>query len=494
MNLQEKLLSYVAAFNREDEELYQNEIPNDKALSFLREEIPLFECPDPDIERSYYFRFWSYRKHLRKTKYGYAVTEFLPRVSWADPETNIIHAAVAHHVNEGRWLKNADRYLMSYLRHLLSHPALSHLYSAPMLDAILHLTQMRGLSVDRTLFAEMEAYYKEWEDTHRLANGMLYSIDNEDAMEKSVSGTTPAGVARPGIRPTLNSYMAADAAALASFAEALGDREKATYYRTRSEALRTAINDTLWRDGFYRACHADTLEALPAALAGFDSPMEEIGAIPFLYGIPPAERDEALLLFGDRAIFRAPHGITTCDMREPRYLEEHDHECLWNGYVWPYATSQTLGALLAAARRNAGDDRYKALFFELLSEYAANHKIEKDGKTLPWIDEVMHPESGDWHSRSYLEAHGWIRYGENHYERGKDYNHSAFCDLVLSALTGADLSADGVPQFSPVIPDSWNDYRIENLYLYGKRYTVTYDKDGTRYGRGTGFIVTTEEP
>ena len=57
-------------FNLDDEEVYTNAFSNKSALWSIGREIPLFECPDEDIERTYYFRWWTYRKHLRRTKDG----------------------------------------------------------------------------------------------------------------------------------------------------------------------------------------------------------------------------------------------------------------------------------------------------------------------------------------------------------------------------------------------------------------------------------------
>ena len=57
------------------------------------DKIPLFECPDEDIERTYYFRWWTYRKHFRKTSVGWVVTEFLPdrgrKVPWIDENLDL---------------------------------------------------------------------------------------------------------------------------------------------------------------------------------------------------------------------------------------------------------------------------------------------------------------------------------------------------------------------------------------------------------------------
>ena len=53
------LKKYVDQFNADDEELYAH-IPNKDAFAFLEKNIPLFECPDNEFERTYYFRWWTY--------------------------------------------------------------------------------------------------------------------------------------------------------------------------------------------------------------------------------------------------------------------------------------------------------------------------------------------------------------------------------------------------------------------------------------------------
>ena len=81
---------YVPEFNRYDEELYTNAIPNSAAEAFLRENAPSFTCPDKDVERTYHFRWWTYRKHIKKSSDGgWVVTEFLPPVPWAGTFTTI---------------------------------------------------------------------------------------------------------------------------------------------------------------------------------------------------------------------------------------------------------------------------------------------------------------------------------------------------------------------------------------------------------------------
>ena len=42
---------------------------------FLSAHIRLFECLDKELERTYYFRWWMFRKHLKPTPDGWVITE-----------------------------------------------------------------------------------------------------------------------------------------------------------------------------------------------------------------------------------------------------------------------------------------------------------------------------------------------------------------------------------------------------------------------------------
>ena len=59
--MKELLKKYVDEFNANDDELYINEVPNANAYEWLSERIPLFECSDKQLEKTYYFRWWTYR-------------------------------------------------------------------------------------------------------------------------------------------------------------------------------------------------------------------------------------------------------------------------------------------------------------------------------------------------------------------------------------------------------------------------------------------------
>ncbi|MCH5597805.1 MGH1-like glycoside hydrolase domain-containing protein [Niabella ginsengisoli] len=76
--------------------------------------IPLFESPDKNFEEIFYFRWWTLRKHIKKTEQGYAFTEFLVQRSYAD-KYNLISSGLGHHIYESRWLHNQE-YMNDNLR------------------------------------------------------------------------------------------------------------------------------------------------------------------------------------------------------------------------------------------------------------------------------------------------------------------------------------------------------------------------------------------
>ena len=79
----DKLKSYVTYFNSIDTEAVKNYVPNKDAFVWLAKNIPLFDSPDTTLERMYYYRWWSFRKHLVKTPDGYVFTEFITHMKHA---------------------------------------------------------------------------------------------------------------------------------------------------------------------------------------------------------------------------------------------------------------------------------------------------------------------------------------------------------------------------------------------------------------------------
>jgi hypothetical protein len=335
---------------------------------------------------------------------------------------------------------------------------------------------------------KLDAYYMEWEESHGMEDGSYFSLDDHDAMEFMVSGTDENLQMRPGVRPTLNSYMCANAYAVAAFAKHYGNKELEEKYQRKYEHLKRFINENLYEDGFFRAYHfTREEEALEAVKWKGISPREQIGFIPFMFDIPDSGREACFDLLLDENGFYTPYGLTTLEKTNPRFLFKANHECLWNGYIWPFATSQTLTGLYRVAHAS-GKQSHQEMFCTLLSQYARMHyRKTEDGRTVSWIDEVMDPIHGDWSSRTLLRDWGW-REDKGGYERGKDYNHSTFCDLVISGLIGISVK-DGNICVEPLAPKDWTYFCLAGVKLLGREYDIFYDATGEKYGKGIGLRV-----
>ena len=209
--------NYVAHFNSMEDENITNLVSNADSWNWLQKEIPFFECPDREVEEMYYFRWWSFRKHLEQTTNGFVFTEFLTR---AAP----VSSALGHHLMEGRWLHDQN-YLDDYVRYWLrdeNYRQQLHKYSGWLEDALWQRYLVTG---DKrfvvSLLGDLTRDYRQWEQERLSTNGLFWQYDVRDAMEESISGSST----NKNLRPTINSYMFANARAIANIARLAGEKK-----------------------------------------------------------------------------------------------------------------------------------------------------------------------------------------------------------------------------------------------------------------------------
>lgn len=236
---------YVNDFNRLDNEIYKQSFPNNRALDFLQDNIPLFECPDKELEKTYYFRWWAFRKHLRQTEDGWVITEFLPQMGHAGKH-NTISCPAGHQFREGRWL-HSRKFLDDYAIFWFRKGGNIRSYSFWVADSVLEYSKVTGdFSLAKELLPDMEDNFIAWEKSRLDPNGLYWQIDVRDGMEVSVSGS--------GYRATINSYQYGDALAMAKIAELSGLSGLAGRYHQKASGIRHLLNKYLWDDNakFYK--------------------------------------------------------------------------------------------------------------------------------------------------------------------------------------------------------------------------------------------------
>jgi hypothetical protein len=463
---------YIDAFNANDQELYPGYITNGAAWNFLKDNIPLFECPDHNIEEIYYFRWWTYRKHIKLTPDGFIVSEFLPDVPWAGKDDSI-DCAAGHHFYEGRWLAD-PKYLNDYSVFWFRKGGEPRRYSFWAADSLWSRYLVSGdASLVKELLPDLINNYEAWETSHLGTNGLFWQTDDRDGMEMSIGGS--------GYRPTINSYLYGDAVAIANIAELAGQFAVAKQYREKAAKLKQLVEDKLWDD------RAHFFKVLPQDKNQLVNVRELQGYTPWYFNLPDADKSVAWQQLMDPKGFYAPCGLTTAEQRDPNFAIVYaGHECQWDGPSWPFATSITLTAMANLLDNYRQHLVSRQDYLTLLRIYAKSQHLKlEDGRTVPWIDEDLDPNTGAWIARTLLKQRG-----SDIPERGKDYNHSTYCNLVITGLVGLRPRADNEVVVVPMVPDGqWNYFCLDNVHYHGHILTILYDQTGDRYYRGKGLRV-----
>jgi hypothetical protein len=486
---------YIDSFNINDQELYAQYITNENCWSFLAKNIPLFDCPDKQLEQTYYFRWWTYRKHIRKTPEGFVILEFLPDVSWAG-KYNTINCAAALHLYEGRWLHD-ERFLDDYEAFWYTGSGDLMAYSCWMADAIWNRALVTGhFDPAKKLEKNLVLSFEERGKTHLDRNGLFWQTDGADGMEMSVCGDQSRDA--EGYRPTINAYMYGDAEAIAQIAGISGNKLIENEYHQKAEKIKSELLQLLWDE------HAEFFKVMPGRdtignrKSSTPLPLcltrELHGYSPWLFNLPSEKYSIAWKYLMDPRYFYAPFGPTTAAQSDPGFRISYEgHECQWNGPSWPFATSVTLTALANFLNRDSNSSYItKADYFKLLENYSKSQTIKKDGKVVSWIDENLNPFTGDWISRTRLThwENGQWSAEKGGVERGKDYNHSTFCDLIITGLVGIRPEFGDYFTVNPLVPDAkWEYFCLDHVLYHGHTLTIVYDKNGNHYHHGQGLSV-----
>jgi hypothetical protein len=449
--------------------------------------VPFFESPNSEFDATYYYRWEVVTKHLTygSPATGYTFTEFIDRPFWSGAFGGI-SCPLGHQFYEVRWLKNR-RIIEDFARYWFetagAEPrSYSNWYGDAMWATYLVLGDPRFLE---TVLPHMERQYQGWTDEHWDAEHRMFRWDGmHDGMETNINSrlTEDTFAGAEGYRPTLNSYLFADALAIANSARLLGDEAKAELFAARAAELKQRVQDELWdpeREFFFHQFANDEINGIRAKSLTYETGVhagspygrELIGYVPWQFNLPDAGHESAWRFLMDPEGFFAPFGPTTVERNDPQFFVS-PRCCVWSGNQWPYATTQTLVAFANLLNNYDQSVVTKEDYYRLLETYTLDQRT--DGR--PYVAEAANPDDGSWD-------------GHNTFYHSEHYFHSAYVDLIITGLVGLRPRADDSVEVNPLVPDQWHYFALDGVAYHGHELSIVWDQDGTRYGRGPGLTV-----
>lgn len=468
--------------------------------------IPVFESPDSAIDATYYYRWELVTKHLTygSERTGYTFTEFLDRPFWSGAY-GAISCPLGHQFAEVRWL-NDRRIIDDFASYWFEAPgaqprSYSNWYGDAMWGTYLVLGDTGFL---RGVLPYMKEQYAGWMREHWDARHRMFHWDGlHDGMERNINSrlTSDIDEGADGFRPTLNSYMYADARAIARASLIFGDTGTAHDFAFRAAELKQRVQQELWdaRREFFlhqfarderailRGAPTDSGVPAPDSLriraltrtydsgpfAGDTHGRELIGYAPWQFDLPDQGRgyERAWRLLMDSAYFAAAFGPTTTERHDPQFYVSPKC-CWWSGNSWPYATTQTLVAMANLLNDYPQTVVTSRDWMSLFETYTRTQR--KDGR--PYIAEGANPDNGSWA--------GFDTPGHSNH-----YFHSGYVDLVITGVVGLRPRADDSLEVNPLAPRNWSYFALDGVRYHGYGVTVLWDRDGSRYKRGVGLTV-----
>lgn len=458
---------------------------------WYKQNIPFWESPDNEIDKTYYYRWELTTKHrvYGSPESGYNYTEFINRPPWSG-RYGSISCPLGLQIYEMRWLKD-ERPLRDYARYWYTTPgAQPRSYSNWFCDALWNAYAVNG---DQTwitsLLPSMEQHYKGWVDEHWVADqGMFLWSGMRDGMESNIASrqTADGFAGADSYRPTLNAYIYGDLVAMANTADLRGEKTKAQAYREAANKLKKQVQAQLWdskrqffscrfgRDeeaGGYKI-RANTLLYEDGKYKGSPYGRQLIGYVPWMFNLPDKNKGYEVAWKGvtDPEVFFAKYGLYTVEKHDPLFLIVPT-SCVWSGNNWPYAQAQTLQAMANVLNDYPQNTISKNDYFKVFSNYTVTQR--KDG--LPYLAETSDPNTGVW---TFDELN-----------KSEHYFHSSYNDLLITGLAGLRPRADNTVEVNPLAPDTWAYFALDDVAYHGHRLSVTWDKTGQRYRRGKGLTV-----
>lgn len=456
----------------------------DEDAQWYVDNIPFFECSDKQIEQVYFYRWKMYKAHIRNTGPDhYVVTEFINHVAWDRDPFCTINAASMHHIYEGRWLKD-DRFMNGYIHYLYQEGGNNRRYSESIADAVWarYLVNSDKFFILQQLDS-MKYSFEQWNDHLDTSKNLYYIPAMPDATEYTIASIDASGgkdgfEGGEAFRPTINSYMYANALAISKIAAIKGDNSGSEFFAQRAESLKKNVENYLWNDSLNHFTDRYQADNQYVHYWDFIRGRELAGMIPWYFNLPSDTEKfhSSWIHVLDTTQLLGKYGLRTNEPSYEYYFRQFVY-CFgkrgsqWNGPSWPYQTSQVLTGMANLLNNYHQDVVTNSDYLHLLRLFTQQHYLP-DGKIN--LVENYDPNLG-----------GPIV----HYYWSNHYNHSSYNNLIISGLCGIQPSESDTLNLNPLIDKSIEYFCLDDVRYHGHKLTVIYDQSGKKYHLGQGIHV-----
>ncbi len=453
---------------------------------WYQDNIPFFECSDKDLENVYYYRWQLFKSHFKNLgKEGYIVTEFLNAMNWDLKPYNSLNDATVFHIYEGRWLR--DRvYMNDYINFMYKKGGNDRHFSEAIADAAYAYYLVNpDIKFITSLLPDMIRVYNAWDDHYDSSKKLYYVEPINDATEYTISSINASG-GKDGFkgghsfRPSINSYMYANAKAIKNIALLNKDVTTANSYEEKADAIKKQLQEDLWNRELRHFTDRYKADNDFVKYWDFIRGRELVGFVPWTYQIPDNNDifNSAWQHLMDTTKFNGKYGLRTVEPSYAYYMKQYRYdkatglkECQWNGPSWPYQTTQVLMAMANILNNYKQNYIGNTDYVDVLRKYARQHY---KGDSLNLL-ENYDPDKG-----------GYI---VNIDERSEHYNHSGYNNLIITGFCGLRPGANNVLTINPLITADIEYFCLENVFYQGHNITILFDKSGKRYNKGSGITV-----
>lgn len=501
----ENIVKKLQEFIGRDLQPQQYVAENEEEFGKFFDQLPKFDCSDPFLNKTWYYRWYILRHCTSKPQQGYLkhATVYEGRghkTSKLEPMkvngwefSRLICLSTPLQLTDYKWCPDKEL-LHDIVKGVFEtaddngivQSTFVHHKGSPFANFIVWAVyQMYLVDGDLEFVKEMLPQMKKCVDGNTKVYGaendyLQYEVKHQRTGKeyqpsywyfKDYPKENAKKMAEPLKRMDTSVYHYLNVTGLYKMMEAAGDAEAAKY-KEFAETLAKQINEKTWDDEtkfYYDLLLENDAKAMVKNIVGF---------YPYWAEIADEDKLEGIDHLFDKELFNLGSVFATTAKDCPAFSPigawmgslNSRNGCMWNGPSWPYTNGIMLDMI--GKQSKAQNHKYDKEFAKFLRDYSLQHYRMQD-ISMPYLVEQYHAVTGEPISDE------------------PDYNHSYYLELLVSHVAGLKAEEDKLV-IDPV-DIGLKYFKLANVKVRGKDVSVSYsDKDREDKGIKKGFVVTVD--